>query len=477
LSSGEADVRMKAADLHEMFHKTCGAEPRVYWAPGRITLPRLSWRGADTVKFEGKPLTGHPRHATDSRCNRSLLATTLLVFTTAVVGASISARAAMAQTLPPTEGAQTSRSSSDAAIESLEGALSEGNAEKAHDLLIQILKRPHLTSDLLLRVGIQFAERELYGEAAEAFQRCIQEHPEVFEAYYNLALADIAEQKWEAALATLQQAPQKSRAEGLACSYLRGKVEDSQGKTSEAEHDLSDAFAGAPQNAAYGMDLGLFYVHERAYLKAATVFERATGFNSRSSFLLLGLSLSRFLAGQHEQSIETLRQLLSMQPDFAPAQVLMTFVLSAEGKLQDAEKVARQGLNSPHASPYLYYLDASVLVKLQSRQYKRIFEELSIAQHKIPSCTLCYLTESKAHQAQRNFDAAIADLEIATRLDPTFPEAWYRLASLYRRAGRSADASRAQDQFQKLKADKEGREIQMLRQNFLQTMDTTQSTQ
>ena len=166
-----------------------------------------------------------------------------------------------------------------------------------------------------------------------------------------------------------------------------------------------------------------------------------------------------------------------MQPDFAPAQLLLTFALSVQGRLDDAEEVARQGLSFPHPSPYLYYLDASILVKLQSRQYKRIFEELSIAQREIPSCSLCFLAESKAHQAQGNFAAAIADLEIASRQDPSFPEAWYRLASLYRRVGRSADASRAQDQFQRLKADKEGREIQMLRENFLQTLDASQPAQ
>ena len=427
---------------------------------------------------------------TGLRRDAALLVVTLLVCTTTVVHGSIrtgevgdshsplsSPREAIAQTLLPTQSEQLTEPSSDAVVESLERALSDGKTEKAHDLLVQILKRPHLTSDFLLRVGIQFAQRELYGDAAETFQRCIQEHPEIFEAYYNLALADIAGQKWGQALAILERAPQESRAEVLACSYLRGKVEDSQGKTREAEHDLSDAFAGAPQNPTYAMDLGLFYIHERAYLQAAKVFERSAGLNSRSSFLLLGLSLSRFLAGQHEQSIATLKKLLSMQPDFAPAQVLMTFVLSAQGKLEDAENVARQGLSSSRASPYLYYLDASILVKLQSRRYKRIFEELSIAQSKIPSCSLCYFTGSKAHQAQGNFEAAIADLELATRLDPTFPEAWYRLASLYRRVGRSADASRAQDQFQGLKANKEGREIQMLRENFLQTLDAVQPAQ
>jgi tetratricopeptide (TPR) repeat protein len=400
------------------------------------------------------------------RLNEALLWVTCFVLTaTDLYAATTSAS--------PPQGERTE--SSDTMSELLEKALAEGKEEKAHDLLLQILKRPHLSTDFLLRVGIQFAQLELYEDAAEAFHRCIVEHPTVFEAYYNLALANIAQQRWEAALATLQEAPQRSQAEVLACSYLRGKVEDSQGKTIDAERDLSNAFAGAPQNPSYAMDLGLFYVHERGYTQAATVFEQALRFNSSSPFLLLGLSLSRFLIGQYEQSVVLLQKLLSRQPDFAPAQLLLTYALSTEGKLEDAEKVAHQGLSSPHPSPYLYYLDASVLVKLRSQQYKRIFDELSTAEREMPSCSLCYLTQSKAHQAQGNSAAAITDLETATQIDSSFPEAWYRLAALYRRMGRNEDASRAQDRFQSLKADKEGREIQMLRDNFLQSMDAAQA--
>jgi tetratricopeptide (TPR) repeat protein len=397
----------------------------------------------------------------------SLPAVALFIGTAAVVCAAI------AQTLPAPQSEQTPESSSDAVVETLERALSEGRAEKAQDLLVQILKRPHLGSDVLLRVGIQFAERELYGEAAEAFQRCVQEHPAVFEAYYNLALADVAQQKWTESLATLKEAPQRSKAEVLACSYLRGKIEDAQGRTLEAQHDLSTAFVGAPQNQTYGLELGLFYIRQQAYAPATRVFERAARFNPHSSFLLLGLSLARFLAGQQRQSVVDLKKLLAEEPDFSPAQLLMAFALFMDGNLEDAEKVASRSLNSPHPSPYLYYLDASILVKLQSQQYDRIFQELQIAQRAIPSCSLCYLTESKAHQAQGNVEAAIADLEAAVRLEPDFPDAWYRLAVLYRSVGRSTDASRAENHFQELKADKEERETQMLRENFLQTLSAS----
>jgi hypothetical protein len=43
--------------------------------------------------------------------------------------------------------------------------------------------------------------------------------------------------------------------------------------------------------------------------------------------------------------------------------------------------------------------------------------------------------------------------------------------------GRGSDASQAQEQFQKLKSDQEEREIQMLRDNFLQSLNVAQSDQ
>lgn len=393
---------------------------------------------------------------------------------------TVSCFAALSQPLFMIESGRAPESSPDDALrtaQKLEKALSQGRPEKVDEFLLQLLDRPHLDSDFLLRLGIRLAERELYPEAAQVFARCIQEHPTIFEAYYNLALVEVAQQKWTEALATLERAPQRSHAETMACSYLRGKIEDSEGETAKAEQDFSAAFEGAPQNETYGLDLGLFYIRHHFYPRAIAVLERAQRSNPHSSFLLLGLSLARFLGGQESQSLQELKKLLAIRPGFAPAELLMTFVLSMQGKLAEAERLASVALHSPHPSPYLYYLDASILVKLQSRQYSRIFQELRTAREGIPSCSLCYLTESKAHQAQGDFVAAISDLETAVRLDPDFPDAWYRLASLYRRVGRNADAMSAQNRFQELKADKEERETQMLRENFLNSLDTATATQ
>ena len=140
------------------------------------------------------------------------------------------------------------------------------------------------------------------------------------------------------------------------------------------------------------------------------------------------------------------------------------------GKLEDAEKLAAQGLARHRPTAYLYYLHAAILVKLESKDYGRILKELALAGREIPDCGLCSLTASKVHEAQGNFPAATADLEQAVRFAPDYADAWYRLASLYARVGRKADAAQARIRFERLKADKEDRETAMFRKVLLQTL-------
>ena len=360
--------------------------------------------------------------------------------------------------------------SPDSLARALAAALSQGHEKRAEEILGEMLKRPQLDPDLLVAVGAQFAEHDRYTEAALAFSRCVRDYPEVFEASYNLALAELAEGNLAEAFATVKAAPHKSTAQELALLYLRGKVEYGLGNRIEAERDLTAAFSGAPQQENYALDLGLFHLQQHAYDRAAGVFERGASLNPKSPFLLLGLSLGQFLGGREAQSLESAEKLLKIQPDFSPAFLLAAFVLDMNGRLEDAEKLAAQGLALAHPSAYLYYLHAAILVKLQSKEYDRILKELATASSEIPACGLCYLTASKVKEAQGDPQAAMAELQQAVRFVPDYADAWYRLASLYDRLGRRADAAQARERFERLKVDKEDRETDMLRKVFLQTL-------
>jgi protein O-GlcNAc transferase len=391
-------------------------------------------------------------------------------------GTHILCSLALASTAPEgsTIGSPELRSTNDVTsvpslLSSFEKSLSQGHTTKARDLLAQLLQR-HLSSDTLLRLGVLLAQQEFYSEATEVFIRCAKEYPKVFEAHYNLALAYLALQKYPEALAALEKAPQPSKAEGLPRSYLRGKILESLGRMKDAEQDLSLAFAGAPQQENYALDLGLFYLRQRAYPKATSVFHQARSFHPRSSFLLLGLSLAQFLGGHSLEAVKTCQELLELDKDFSAGRLLLGFALYQKGDFEAAENVAAAGLAAAQPHPYLYYLHAASLLKLQSKDYDRISQELAQASQRIPDCTLCYLAQSKVHQARGDMASAVVNLESAVKIDPGFEEAWYQLSMVYGRIGRREDAARAGAEFSRLKSEKANRDTEILRDLFIKTL-------
>ncbi len=352
---------------------------------------------------------------------------------------------------------------------SLEQALARGQRVEGGRILRALLERPHLDADTLIKAGVLFAQQDSYDDAAQAFARCARDYPKVFEGYYNLALVDFALQKYPEALAALEGAASSPQQE-VARQYLRGKIEAALGWTRQAQSDLEAAFTKAPYEENYALDLGLFYLRHQLYAKAGEVFEKASQANPSSPYLGLGLSLTLFQLGNYARCIATCRHLLQLQPDFSPAWLMLAFALGLDGKWEEAEKTAAQGLSAPNPHPYLYYLHVSLLLKLHSTDYDRQLGELAIAEQAIPECSLCGLAESKIYQAQGNIPQAIADLEKALKLDPNFSEAWYRLALLYERAGRLQDAELARARHNQLKTQEADREAETLRQVFMESL-------
>lgn len=352
----------------------------------------------------------------------------------------------------------------------LEDALTKRQSEKVRDVLDELLRQAHLESDVLLQIGISLAQQDYYAEAVKVFDRCSKDYPRLFEAHYNLALAELALGRFSEALSAIEQASSAGRRQEVARLYLRGKIEESMGRDEKAEQDLSAAFADAPQEENYALDLGLFYLRQRRYQKSMEVFKKATFYHSNSSFLWLGLALAQYLGGHAGDSSETCRIVLQLEPDFSPARVLLAFALYMDGKLAEAEKIASTGVNGADVFPYLYYVHAVTLLRLQSKDYPRILSELRAAAQSIPGCSLCCLAESKVHQAMGQLGAGVADLEKAIAMDPTFAEAWYRLASLLDQQGRHEDAQRARTRFEELKEQKSKRETEMIRKGFLEAL-------
>ena len=350
----------------------------------------------------------------------------------------------------------------------IEEALAKGISQGARQLVPKFLAAPQVSADALLRTGVDLAQHELFPEAAGVFGRCVEEHPALFEGYYNLALAELALRQYPAALATLQKAPHATPSETVARTYLRGKIELALGQNAPAEQDLATAFAADPQEENYALDLGLAYLRVRKYQPAVEVFEKA-GPSRR-----IPPSSSSAWGWRNTWEGRTPKPLLSVTACFvltiSPPCVPCWLASTMQGNAAEPAQAPRRVLRDPAPFPYLYYIHAAALLKQQSQDYGLILQDLARAEQSIPACSLCYLAQSKAHQKMGQREAATADLDKSVELDPTLAEAWYRLATLDDQAGRHAEAQQARRRFEELKENKADRDTELLRDVFMKAL-------
>jgi tetratricopeptide (TPR) repeat protein len=352
----------------------------------------------------------------------------------------------------------------------LDQAINRKDPLRAQKILSGILAHRNLTLDFLMRLGMHLAEGGNYAEASRVFSRSAELYPQSFESHYNLALAELAQQRDAEASAALQAARPVNDEQRFARQYLQGKIEAARGENSAARQDLQSAFEARPNNENYALDLGLLDLETSDYRQAVSVFAKGLSRNSSSQYLALGLALGQFLAGETAASRATSERLLRQHPELSSARLLLAYSLYVEGNFTAAGAVTRHGIEAPGSHPYLDYLDAAVLLKLHSSNAPRILRELNVAEAGIPKCSLCYVAASKAHQQMQSPEDALRDLKTAVQLDPALPEAWYHLAQVEDSLGHHAEAATARSRFAKLKTERSSREDEMLRAAFMKSL-------
>lgn len=371
--------------------------------------------------------------------------------------------------LPQSPGAESSLE------RQIDSSLTLGTNAQAAEGLNKLLDEPHPGSDALMRTGISFAQKGMFPVAVRAFTRCVHDYPALFEAHYNLALAELAQEHYPQALAAIDHAQPQSEEESTARVYLRGKIEAGMGRTEVAQKDLAAAFAKDPGQENYALDLGLLDLETHAYPEAERVFAQGSNLNPRSNYLLLGLALSQFMGGHASQSLEASRRVLAADPQFSPARLLLGFSLYFDGKFAEAREIAGEGLKFPDPDPYLYYLEAATLMKQHGQEHGQILGDLTAAEKSIPDCALCYVASGKVHEEQNELPVALSDLQKAIRLAPDLSEGWYHLASVYERLGNTTEAARARERFQAIKVNADEREKEMMRGIVLHSLGGQES--
>src|SRR5690348_8392690 len=217
-------------------------------------------------------------------------------------------------------------------------AIAEGHPDEAQKALVELLELPHVELEVLLECGSKLAEGEHYEPARAVFARAAQEYPRNFEAHYNLALTDVALRRFDEARTALEAPAELSKDQQFAREYLRGKIYDATGEPASAERSFTAALAGAPREENYALDLGLFYLRQRQHAKARETLEAGVRYHPDSVYLLLGMALAQYLDNDPQGAAATCTRILTREPRFGPAQVLLAVAHYTSGENEKCVK-------------------------------------------------------------------------------------------------------------------------------------------
>jgi tetratricopeptide (TPR) repeat protein len=310
-----------------------------------------------------------------------------------------------------------------------------------------------------------------FAEAADAWRAIAQHNPNDAGAFASLGVDLARQQKYtEAAQAYRKALALNPKLPGIQLNL--GLAEFKRGHFDAAIVPLSKALTGDPENSQARTLLGMSYYGAHRFADAVKLLRLATDADPANSQLRQMLAQSCLSAKQYDCALEQFKTILQQNPDSAAGHILFGEALDglqktpeAIAEFQAAAKIAPREPDVHFGLGYLYW---------KAKQYdeaKKAFEvELALdpthalalaylgdialknsevenagtlleksLQHK-NDLRIAYFDLGTVRMAQKNYPAALKALKRAVELDPTQPDAHYRLGRVYRALGKTAEA-------------------------------------
>lgn len=198
--------------------------------------------------------------------------------------------------------------------------------------------------------------------------------------------------------------------------------------------------------------------------EAATAARAGLALDSTSADLHNMLASSHAAQGRYALAIESLETTVRLQPDYAMGFVNLGGIYTKLGQYDRAEPYLQRAvqLNSDN-SPVRRRLGE---LYLATGRYAEATRELLEALRLFPNDATLYYYLGQSLAAEERSAEALAAFQRATVLDIGFADAFYRLATLARKAGRDSLAQQALTNFAQLQA-LSGKEVKRLRAAIL----------
>lgn len=323
------------------------------------------------------------------------------------------------------------------------------------DPLLESLLHMATYSDLL-QAGSRLGEASELGLAVATFQRATELQPDAYDGKFDLAFALFRLGQYPEAEKTLDHIP-PAQSEGQAdYHYLRGKVELALQHPQVAREEYATALRQQPGNENLCVDAGLLDSKFEDFWKALEVFQSCANVLPDSVPVETGLGLTYFRLGKYPDAIAAFQKVLSLRPEADAAREALGFLLYLTSRFAEARQVLEPRLGSPEVDYYLPFLHALVLLRLDEHANRPLAQRSLEQSIKLNAkFAPAYFQRGKLEGEMGDTGRALADLQLATNLDPAYAQPYYIMAQIYFKQGKRDQAEQAREHFAALSRERE----------------------
>jgi len=174
--------------------------------------------------------------------------------------------------------------------------------------------------------------------------------------------------------------------------------------------------------------------------KAAEVASEASRVFPQSQEVFVVRGAANMLLGHATEAGEDFSTAARIAPQAAEPRFFLALTQYKLGKYADAVNVLQSAIRDGIADPDVHYLMAECLLKLNPADTQKAIGQLNRAIELNANSVSARTLRGRLFLETGQPKAAVADLQLANRLDATSRSAAYNLARAYRAEGRTADA-------------------------------------
>lgn len=319
------------------------------------------------------------------------------------------------------------------------------------------------------------------GDTAAATPRFEHLHtlkPDDRAATYNLASVYVDQKRFREAVQLLETSrthdgPLDADSMNMLASAYAGN-----GQLAEAIDTYRAAIVLNPHDDREYSDLAILSMDHQSPAVALGVLEAGIRNNPKSAALYTMRGSIYAQIAKNEQAQSDFETADRLSPSQVAGTVGLGVLLRDDGNLDKAQGILETKLKTQPDNPVLNYMLADILIRNGAapgqQEFLRAERLLNLSIARKPDFAQAHAALGKLQIKAGKLGPAIAQLELATRLDPTDRTALNQLVAAYRRSGRTEDAARVAAQLAHTVSEERAQETEKNRIHLI--LDTQGST-